>query len=115
MKTYIAGPMRNIPLYNFPAFDEAAELGRLLGHQIVSPADLDREMGFDERRDNVSASDLRAMIVRDVVELSKCDAIALLPGWENSSGVRVELAVAEFLSMKVLDAKDFKEHDQWAQ
>jgi len=109
IKVYIAGPMRGIPWYNFPAFDEAERRGRELGHAIVSPATLDRELGFDERRDVPTKADLRAMIVRDVVELSKCDAIALLPGWEKSTGVAVELAVARFLSLKVLDAESFEE------
>ncbi len=107
-KLYIAGPMRDLPLYNFPAFDAAAEAAARAGFIPVSPADLDREAGFDERKDVPSPADLRAMIIRDVIELTKCDAIALLTGWAHSSGVAVELAVAKFLGMDVLDARTFE-------
>ena len=110
-RVYIAGPMRGIPEYNFPAFDRASEAAARFGFIPVSPADLDREMGFNESRDVPTPADLRAMIVRDVVELSKCDAIALLPGWERSSGVAVELAVAKFLGLEILDAEMFLEKE----
>ena len=43
---YIAGPMRGYAEFNFPAFDEARNRGILLGFQIVSPADMDRERHF---------------------------------------------------------------------
>lgn len=113
MRVYICGPMRNLPLYNFPAFDEAANRGRAIGLEIVSPADLDRSLGFDEYRDEPSPADLRVMIIRDVVEASKCDAIALLPGWERSSGAAVELALANFLDLLVLDARTFQVMEEW--
>ena len=43
MKWYLAGPMSGIPQSNFPAFDAAAKHLRDLGHDIVSPAELDDE------------------------------------------------------------------------
>lgn len=110
-RVYLAGPMRGILEFNFPAFDKAADEAFAQGWLPVSPADLDREMGFDEKRDEPSPADLRTMIIRDVVELSKCDAIALLPGWERSSGVAVELAVAKFLGLQILDAEMFMEKE----
>jgi hypothetical protein len=44
-RVYIAGPMRGIPEFNFPAFDAAAR-GRAMGLEIISPAELDRAHGF---------------------------------------------------------------------
>ena len=40
-------------------------------------------------------------------ELHEEGAIALLPGWENSSGVAVELSLALFLGKAILDAETF--------
>ena len=37
---YICGPMRGIPQFNFPAFDEAAELARAQGLIIINPAEI---------------------------------------------------------------------------
>lgn len=108
--------MRGIPLYNFLAFDEASRRGRELGHDIVSPADLDRILGFDAQSDIPSDHDLRDMIVRDVQALADCHAIALLPGWQRSSGTKVEFAVAKFLDLQILDAETFEPMElNWVQ
>ena len=107
-RVYIAGPMTGIPFYNFPSFDFTAELGRELGYEIVSPAESDRAMGFDEHHEAPTQAELRLMIINDVIALTKCDAIALLPGWGYSTGVAVELAVARFLNLPVLDAQTFE-------
>ena len=113
MRVYITGPMTGLPLFNFPAFDEAATRGRAMGLDIVSPADLDRALGFDEFSGDRSPAERRLMIIQDVVESSKCDAIALLPGWERSSGAAVELALANFLDLLVLDARTFQVMEEW--
>ena len=40
----------------------------------------------------------------DVMLLAICDAIALLPGWQNSRGARVEYLLAREMGLDVLDA-----------
>jgi|SRR5579872_6504845 len=108
MKIYIAGPMRGYELFNFPAFDAARDRAHAKGYDVVSPADMDREMGFDgTQRIEDFKFNLKAAIIRDIIAVAGCDAIALLPGWENSSGAAVELAAAQFLGLQVLDAIDF--------
>lgn len=124
MLIYVAGPMRGIELFNFPAFDEAERLGKSLGHDIISPATLDREAGFKPEMadpDNFdTAGDAKVeattTIIRDVVAICQCDAIALLPGWKESLGVKVEFALATFLGLQILDATTFKPFPQeWKQ
>jgi hypothetical protein len=115
MRIYIAGRMRGIPEFNFPAFDHAATVLRDLGHECFNPADNDRALGFDGagwRGDESLAErnfDLRAALADDLDYIARsADAICALPGWEDSRGARAEIAVAHALDIPVapLDAFD---------
>jgi hypothetical protein len=105
MKAYIAGPMRGIPKYNFPAFDAAAAKYRALGWTIFSPADFDREMGVTEDTDSLPPDFLRKAMPRDLDAICESDMIILLPGWQNSAGVAVELALANLLGLDIISEK----------
>jgi len=104
MKIYIAGPMRGYPLYNFPAFDEAARRWRFRGWHVINPAELDRIEGSSEYTINLPPGFLRSCMKRDLTAICDCDAIALLPGWEASRGTKVELELAKFIGLPVYDA-----------
>lgn len=96
MKIYVAGPMRGYPEFNFPAFDAAAALLRGMGHEVFSPAERDRGTGFDETKNSLDGFDLHAAMRADLDYIvNQSDAIALLPGWEKSSGANIEKTVAE--------------------
>lgn len=116
-RVYIAGPMRGIKEFNFPAFDAAKALGQSLGWEVVSPADIDRESGFHEEGHDgnhpFDAEQVRVFATRDTQALLNFraedgDAVAMLPGWENSKGARSEYALAEWLGLKILDASTFQ-------
>lgn len=95
--------MRGIPKFNFPAFDAAAAGLRDMGWEIVSPADIDREYGFDpEKHDESFFESISTLIRRDIEAVLKMDAIILLPGWENSTGAKAELSVARWAGKEVL-------------
>lgn len=98
MKAYIAGRMRGQPMLGFPAFDAARDLLLEMGHVPVSPADMDREFGVDGSSD-VDVDFVHAALRRDFVAICDCDAIAFLPGWEESSGARAERQVAEAIGL----------------
>lgn len=104
LTVYIAGPMRGIPLYNFPAFDAAEKRWRDEGHNPINPAALDRAAGVNEHTDPLPADFMRGAMKRDLEAICNCHAIALLPGWEKSSGVDVELRLACVLGLQVFDA-----------
>jgi len=113
-KVYIAGPMRGHAEFNFAAFDAAKARGTEKGFECISPADLDRASGFDATGTGLRGTDeefprerLLEAIRRDFDALAECDAIALLPGWENSRGAIMELMWADLLGLEVLDAQDF--------
>ena len=109
-KIYIAGPMRGIRHFNFPAFDAARDLLTETGWNPISPADLDRATGFDEKAfpDDYDWIDLKKIgfsvhdaIDRDVEAIKSCDAIYMLKGWENSKGAKAEKAMAEWLGLEI--------------
>ena len=109
---YIAGPMRGVELYNFPAFDAAKArlLEKGVAH-VVNPADFDRARGFNPARLpvdhdwNTFPDDLgpvEATVKMDLDAVIQAEALALLPGWEKSKGAIAEKAVAEWLGRRVL-------------
>jgi len=113
MRIYVAGPMRGIPYYNFPAFDKAANQLREEGHEVVNPADLDRANGFDAMTLPADYDwskvphgfDFGACVTRDIKSVRECDAIYMLADWEDSSGARAEYAIAEWLGKKTMFEK----------
>lgn len=104
MKLYLAGPMRGKRFFNFPAFDEARDRLVAMGHEVVSPADLDRARGFDGCKCSPDdpcdkapeGFDLDACILEDVAAVLACDGVVFLDGWLDSAGARAEYAAAEW-------------------
>lgn len=95
---YIAGPMKGLPLFNFPAFDAAETSLRVQGWDVINPAELDREVGFDpaigSTEADVTPTFLEGAMRRDVEAIMRADAIAMLPGWEKSTGAKAEMHLA---------------------
>lgn len=112
MRCYLAGPMTGYPLFNFPAFDKRRDELRAAGHIVVSPADLDRAIGFDPADENALAeirvddAFIDAAIQRDVAAILQCDAIVMLKGWEYSKGAKGELGVAKWRGLRVFYPPD---------
>jgi hypothetical protein len=110
MKLYLAGPMRGYANFNFPAFDFAAGILRMEGHEVFSPAERDRSIHGTTLEDNATGDEkeaiaktgfsLREALAADTDYIAKhADGIALLPGWEKSSGAQAELALAKALGL----------------
>ncbi len=91
-RIYIAGPMTGLPELNFPAFHAETAKLRARGFDVINPAEInpDHTMSWHD------------CMRRDIAELVKCDAIRLLPGWEKSSGARLEEHIAMQLGMKII-------------
>lgn len=105
IRAYIAGPMRGYPRYNFDAFmaAEATLIGEPYRLQVVNPARLDIEAGFDPDRDEFDEAMLPAAMRRDIAALLNVDAVVLLEGWEASKGVATELEVATALGLAIFE------------
>lgn len=110
MRLYIAGPMSNLPQLNFPAFHAEAARLRALGYDIVNPAEIN--CGTSPAK-NATLEEKRAWWLKcmkaDIAQLMTCDGIALLPGWKNSKGAKIERTLAISLEMMICDAADLTE------
>jgi Domain of unknown function (DUF4406) len=98
IRVYICGPISGIPEHNKPAFDAMESELRSLGLEPINPhltcAHIKREF-YPTDKDHWQAC-MRA----DIRELMRADMITLLPGWENSKGAKIEIALARELSIK---------------
>ena len=114
MKVYIAGPMRGIPEFNFPAFYAAAAKFEAEGWTVFNPAARDNEKhGTDISKGNLSGCEeqaakehgfnLREALGADLAWIcAEATAIAMLPGWEKSSGAQAEWATARALGLRLI-------------
>lgn len=99
--------MTGFPLWNFPAFDHAREWLRREGYAVVCPAELDRELGFDEhdeRREAWTPELSEEASRRDLRAISHVDAVAVLAGFTKSKGSRVELMAARWIGLPIVAA-----------
>jgi len=102
MKVYLAGPMSGKEDFNFPAFFEAAKKLRKRGHKVFNPAEEDLKEWKDLETIKKKAN-YRTCLKKDLSWIcDRADAIALLPGWKKSKGVKVEKALADALGLKVI-------------
>lgn len=107
---YIAGPMSNQPLWNFPAFFDAENQLLDLGYYVFNPARNDgvtvdealQMAGSPERPNHPWAWYMR----RDLPMVMNADYICLLPGWQESKGARLEVTVAKALGIPLMILKD---------
>jgi hypothetical protein len=100
---YVAGPMRGIDDFNFPAFDEARDyVVGLEKFNCISPADVDREEQLDlPDVHDVPENVFQLCMRRDLEIVANAHAIFLLKGWENSTGANNELFVANVCGVEV--------------
>lgn len=122
-RVYLAGPMTGIPHFNYPAFHAAAANLRAGGCTVFNPAEHDIEMfGKDISNPDGCAIkaaqdhgfDRRAALKADLTWICEnADAIALLPGWEKSSGACAELALAKALSLEIIHLPAPQEKGSW--
>ena len=115
MKIYLAGPMRGIPEFNFPAFYRAATQLEREGHIVFNPAAKDCETyGTDISKGNATGSEaqassqhgfsLREALGADMAWIcAEADAVALLPGWQCSKGAIAERATGVALGLTIIE------------
>lgn len=88
---YLSGPMTGLPDSNYPAFHSAARMLRRRGYEVRNPAETTLP-GEPRWEDYMRAA---------IGQLVTADAVALLPGSEQSRGAGVETRLAIQLGMDV--------------
>jgi hypothetical protein len=115
-KVYVAGPMRGIKDFNFPAFMSAAGALRALGLAVFNPAERDTNV-FGIGVNNSPTGDLKDIAhtgfdLRDALNADlnfitrEADAVIVLPGWEASRGAKAEVAAANAIDIPVLTLEE---------
>ena len=99
--TYLAGPMTGIKDYNYPQFNQAAQWLRAQGHNVINPDELHKDTH------QPWAHYMRA----DIKALANCNTIAMLPGWVDSKGARLEQHIATLLEMETI----YLTGNEWAE
>ena len=99
-KVYIAGPMRGLPDFNYPTFNQYAQAHRNVGWDVENPAEIGERYGTPEQI-NADPAMLAAVMAADLHALETCDAVFLLDGWHKSVGARKELAAALAYGLKI--------------
>lgn len=107
MRAYVSGGMTGWPNNNREAFDAAAEWLRRMGHDVVTPIDLDEAQGVQLDGDGFDSDDeeYEGFLERDLDLLAngKFDAIVFIQGWQTSGGAGREgrKAIEEGLDLHV--------------
>lgn len=95
---YLAGPMSGIKDKNYPLFNFKADELRELGFMVANPAEL---------KSNKEEPQWIDFMRLTIPQLMSCNAVALLPGWENSRGAVIEKKLADSFGFLVQDV------DKW--
>jgi uncharacterized ferredoxin-like protein len=120
---YIAGPMTNIPEYNFPAFYKAEELirKRYPNAKVFNPARRDIDAGVDPnamefkthhdfkrlRRDCMKRDTAAILDNTPDTDVRDSCLLVLLPGFKQSHGVAVECALCAYLDWSITFIEQF--------
>lgn len=100
-RVYLAGPMRGHADFNFPAFTAAAARLRREGYFVFSPAEKGQEAVLDKNPGLQDDMNFRREVFKyDAIAICESDIIALLPGWEASSGARAEWALSAAIGLE---------------
>lgn len=95
--------MRGYPDLNYPEFNRLAGIIRSKGFRCLNPAE------YPVNETWTQADYLR----RDLIALLQfCDAIAVMKGWQDSWGAKLEVHVARELGYPILDAYTLDIHEE---
>jgi hypothetical protein len=116
-KYYLAGPMSNIPQFNYPAFHNAAKVLREKGLEIASPAEMDtpeqQEVAMASTDGRIPDSGFVGdatwgmTLGKDITFIAdEATGIIALPDWHKSKGARLEITCANVLKKPVYEYND---------
>lgn len=93
---YLSGPMTGIDDYNYPLFNQVAAQVRALGHRCINPAEFYGGHGDRTRQEYMRKS---------VQAILNSTNVVLLPGWRDSKGATLEVAIATEIGLFIQEYK----------
>jgi hypothetical protein len=113
LHVYLAGPMRGHKDFNFPVFHHAAKVLRSQGFIVFSPAEHDLKkhgdaIAHNEKGDEDLATKTVGFSIREAMGsdlawiCAEADIVALLPGWEASTGATAERATGIAINISLM-------------
>lgn len=93
-KLYISGAITGYDLKERENTFNKVEKSLSKEYEVVNPMKISKEIGYDKPYD--------FYIEQDLKELSKCDCIYMIDGWEKSNGANIELKRAKELNLEIL-------------
>lgn len=96
MHFYLSGPMTGYENFNYDAFAAAAAIIRI-HHEVTNPV---------EGSGGEQGLPYKDYMRRAIEQLLTVEAVALLPGWEDSNGCRIELEVAKALELPIYEYQE---------
>jgi len=101
---YLAGPMSGIDGWNHAAFNQAAEKIRSAhGFFVINPA---------ENFNGITSLPYKNYMALSTVQVSICDEVCFLPGWEKSRGANFEMLLAIMLKKDVFKYPSLDEREE---
>lgn len=100
-RIYVAGPMTGLPDFNYPAFRHAASELVARGFAVEDPS-------TNELPEGSAWVDYMRVTIPQML---RCDAVALLPGWEKSKGATLEVYIAKELGLTIMEIEEWM-HDE---
>ena len=96
-RLYISGPVTGIENDNVANFRRAQRLLNDAGYEPFMPHEIVEPDDSHETAMRLCVHEITAPVIRRGVEYGspRYDGVALLPGWEQSEGAKLEKAVAE--------------------
>ncbi len=95
-RIYLSGPITGMPNHNIEAFQLEQDYYESQGYEVINPL---KNFGG-----NLSLT--RAEYMRqDIEHLLNCECVAMLPGWEESPGARLEYCIAKEINLTVFTGR----------
>lgn len=110
-KVYLSGPMSSKPRNGHDDFAEATRWLRSIGHEVVSPHEMDRHAGINEDG-TLKPDEYANRLAGDIHTILWVDAVVVLPAWEESPGAKAEVAFARAIGRPILSYPNLNEVSQ---
>jgi nucleoside 2-deoxyribosyltransferase len=103
-RIYLSGPITGMPDQNKHAFREAQLFYENLGFEVDNPHEIGAALLAIDITEQGTIPAEKDYMASDIMFLSKCNLMAVLPGFERSLGASFEIAFASAYGIPIVEA-----------